>query len=126
MKTKELVDAERLFLQEFMMRLQREPTSEEIVRRAASLATEEIKEMKQLINEMFISGSHLTLSQQTIVKEMQEICKSSIQRFEHLVHRNYTKQEFENLPETARADLRRVLEQRRQYFHDLIERHGKY
>lgn len=108
----------------FIEELRKELTPEQKLQRANHLASEEISEMKRLINELFIASSHLSIAQQPIVKEMQEVCRTSIQRFEHLVHRRYTKEEFDNLPEAARADLRRLLEDRRNYFQSLIERYG--
>lgn len=124
MKTKKLVEDEKAFLRQFIESLTKEPTPQEKLDRVNHLASEEIAEMKKLINELFIASSGLSIAQQPIVKEMQEVCRTSIQRFEHLVHRRYTKEEFDNLPETARADLRRLLEDRRNYFQSLIEKYG--
>lgn len=121
-----IVERERAFLIEFIETATREPTSRELVDRARKLGKQELSEMTKLIDEMFAASTPLALSNQTIMSEMKEACRISIRRFDHLISREYSKEEFDNLPKPAQADMRRVLQERQAYFHALIERYGKY
>lgn len=122
----DVVAIEKAYLQNFLNIARKEPTSRELVVRARSLAENEIEEMERIISEMFDASSPLVLSSETIMAEMKDACRSSIRRFGHFISREYTKEEFENLPKPAQADMRRMLKERKSYYQSLIERYGKY
>lgn len=122
----EIVDIEKAYLQNFLNLVRREPTSRELVVRARGLAENEIEEMERIISEMFDASAPLVLANQTIMAEMKDACRSSIRRFGHFISREYTKEEFDNLPKPAQADMKRMLKERKSYYQSLIDRYGKY
>lgn len=122
----EAVHIEREYLKVFLDRASREPTSRELVERAKRLAKQELDELQRLFDEMFEASSPLVLSSHPIMKELKDTTLSSIRRYNHFISREYTKEEFENLPKASQADMRRILNERRAYLQEIIEKYGKY
>lgn len=122
----EAVHIEREYLKAFLDRASREPTSRELVERAKRLAKQELDELQRLFDEMFEASSPLVLSNHPIMKELKDTTLSSIRRYNHFISREYTKEEFENLPKASQADMRRILNERRAYLQEIIEKYGKY
>lgn len=122
----EAVHIEREYLKVFLDRATREPTSRELVERAKRLAKQELDELQRLFDEMFEASSPLVLSSHPIMKELKDTTLSSIRRYNHFISREYTKEEFDNLPKASQADMRRILNERRAYLQEIIEKYGKY
>lgn len=122
----EAVHIEKEYLKIFLDRASREPTSRELVERAKRLAKQELDELHRLFDEMFEASSPLVLSNHPIMKELKDTTLSSIRRYNHFISREYTKEEFENLPKASQADMRRILNERRAYLQEIIEKYGKY
>lgn len=122
----EAVLIEKKYLSNFLDRAVREPTSRELVERAKGLAKGELEELGRLVDELFYASSPLVLSTHPIMKELKDTTLSSIRRYNHFISREYTKEEFENLPKASQVDMRRVLNERRAYLQEIIEKYGKY
>ncbi|MBA4293826.1 hypothetical protein C0431_12760 [bacterium] len=122
----DLVEQEKKWLKEFLDKESREPTSRELVIRAKSLGLSEVDELEHLMQDMFSASSTLVLSSQPIMADLKKECMSALRRYRHLISREYTKEEFENLPKNAQGDMERALRDRHAYLHALIDRHGKH